>query len=325
MDPRLTKIPEANVGLAEVRAILASLELRREPIGIERVQGGGYSGAVYLIDVVDGPALVLKLYPREPWWRMAKEVYVAGLLERAPGVAAPRFLLADDSCALLPLRFAVMTRLKGRRLALCEEEMSETELASIWSEAGAQLRRIHATTMEAFGYLIADKLSGRSDSNRGYMDAAWHIKIKEFRSRGGDENLAYAMDQRWRALADLLDGCAEPKLCHYDYHPGNLLAVRDGDGWRISGVFDFENAFDGDPLMDIAKCVHFARVGTQVRWQGILDGYGAIDRPSWRETIELYRLYQAVEFWNWLVFLDRPEVERERQLADMREILEALR
>lgn len=318
-------IREPNVGLAEARAILARLQPPLEPIGMERVERGGYSGAVYLIDAADAPALVLKVYPLEPWWRMGKEVYVAGLLEGAPGVASPRFLIADDSRDLLPFRFAVMTRLEGERLALCEQRMSEAQLAAVWTQAGAQLRRIHDIPMAAFGYLIEDKLTRRSDSNRDYMDGMWREKIAEFRARGGGETLASAMDQRWRARRDLLDSCLAPKLCHNDFHPSNLLTAQEGDAWRISGVFNFENAFAGDPLMDIAKCIHFSRIGSdEMRWRGILDGYGAIDRPDWRETVELDRLYQAVKFWDWPVFLDRPEAERAGLLAGIREIVEAI-
>jgi aminoglycoside phosphotransferase (APT) family kinase protein len=245
-------------------------------------------------------------------------------LESALGVPSPRFLLADDSRALLPFNFVVMTRLEGERLTICEERMSRAQLAATWTQAGAMLRRIHETPMEAFGYLVAGDLVRRSDTNREYMDGLWREKVAEFRARGGEEALASTMGQKWRARLDLLDSCAAPKLCHNDFHPGNLLAAQDADGWRLSGVFDFENVFAGDPLMDIAKCIHFARVGDETRWQAILDGYGPVARPNWRETVELYQLYQAVEFWDWLVFLNRPEIERDRLLAGIRGIVAAL-
>jgi hypothetical protein len=48
-------------------------------------------------------------------------------LAGASKVQAPRFLLADSSRTILPHRTAIMTRLPGERLTLCEIRMSEAE------------------------------------------------------------------------------------------------------------------------------------------------------------------------------------------------------
>ncbi len=324
MDPQQTAIPEIVIDLALARRILANLTPPIEPIAIERLESGGYSGAIFFVDVASGPPLVIKVYPRQPSWRMAKEVYVSGLLSRAPNVLAPRFLAADDSVRLLPFRYSVMTRRKGERLALCEERMSESELVAIWREIGAQMRLIHEIPMEAFGYIADGMLVLRADGNRAYMDRRWRRNLAQFRELGGEASLAEAMEAKWSERVDRLELCAAPKLCHYDIHPGNLMAKRAGDTWRLAGVFDFEDAFAGDPLLDLAKCVHFARVGDAARWRGLLAGYGAIDRPDWEETLERYRLYQAVEYWDWIAFLRRPASECAAVLAGISEILEGM-
>ena len=324
MDPRLTTIPEVRVDLPLARRILARLEPPIEPVAIERVEHGGASGAIYFVATASESDLVVKVYPREPWWRMAKEFYVAGLMARAGGVLSPRFLSADDSGQLLPFRYAVMTRLAGEPLALCERQMDEGQIVEIWSQAGAQLRRIHDIPMVAFGYIADGRLTLRSSSNRAYIDRAWQMKLAQFRERGGEEAVARAMEDKWSARRDLLDQCAAPKLCHYDFHPGNLLALYDGQAWRLSGVLDFEDSLAADPLLDIAKCVHVARVGDHARWRGLLAGYGRIDRPDWQASVELYRLYQAVEYWNWIAFLNRPEAERASVLAGIRDTIDML-
>jgi len=208
-------------------------------------ESAGYSGAIFFVDVANGPALVVKVYPRDPSWRMAKEVYVSGLLSRAPNVLAPRFLAADDSGKLLPFRYSVMTRLERERLALCEERMSESELVAIWRKIGALMRLIHQIPMEAFGTIADGRLTLRADSNRAYMDRRWRRNLAQFCELGGEESLAEAMEAKWSERVDRLELCAAPKLCHYDMHPGNLMAKREGDTWRLAGVFDFEDAFAG--------------------------------------------------------------------------------
>ena len=180
--------------------------------------------------------------------------------------------------------------------------------------------------MPAFGYILGGgRLGYRSDTNLDCMNARWREKAAEFRSRGGSAAVADAMERRWLARSGLLEGCRAPVLCHYDFHPGNLLAEPDGHGgWRLSGVLDFEDALAGDPLLDLGKCVHFARAGTGVRWRGLLQGYGPISRPEWRDTVELYRLFQAVEYWNWLAFLGRPETDRSHVMAGIEEAIGTL-
>ncbi len=324
MDPEQTAIPAIVLDLPLARRILADLTPPEEPIAIERLESGGCSGAIFFVDVASGPPLVIKVYPRLPWWRMAKEVYVSDLLSRAPNVLAPRFLGADDSGKLVPFRYSLMTRLEGERLALCEERMSDGERLAVCRAVGAQMRLIHEIPMETFGYIADGRLTLRADSNRAYMDGRWRRNLARFRELGGEASLAEALEARWSERVDLLEHCAAPKLCHYDIHPGNLMAKREGDAWRLAGLFDFEDAFAGDPLIDLAKCVHFARVGDAARWRGLLAGYGAIDRPDWEETIELYRLYQAVEYWDWIAFLRRPASECAAVLEGISEVLEGM-
>lgn len=79
------------------RRILARLTAPVAPLAVERVESGGYSGAIFFVDVASGPPLVIKVYPSEPSWRMAKEFYVAGLLSRAAGVVAPEFLACNET------------------------------------------------------------------------------------------------------------------------------------------------------------------------------------------------------------------------------------
>ncbi len=324
MDPRQAAIPEIAIDLSLARRMLSRLTPPVEPLAIERLDKGGQSGAIFFIEAASGPPLVIKVYPREPWWRMAKEFYVAELLARAAGVLVPHFLATDDSCELLPLRYSIMTRLNGERLALHEERMTKAQLVDLWSEVGGQMRQIHRIAMEAFGYIADGKLTLRADDNRAYMEGLWRAKLAQFRQLGGAATLATAMDEKLLERRQLLELCAAPKLCHYDIHPGNIMAMREGDAWRLAGLIDFEDSYAGDPLLDLAKCVHFAREDGGARWRGLLEGYGAIDRPGWKETIDLYRLYQAVEYWDWIAFLRRPAGECAAVLAGISEILEEM-
>jgi aminoglycoside phosphotransferase (APT) family kinase protein len=96
----------------------------------------------------------------------------------------------------------------------------------------------------------------------------------------------------------LLDGAITPRLCHYDLHAGNVLVTSPNEP-LLSGIVDFESATAGDPLMDIAKALYYFRPQDATKRAGLLAGYGAIQRPDWQDTIDLYRLSSTLELWCW--------------------------
>lgn len=174
--------------------------------------------------------------------------------------------------------------------------------------------------MQAFGYVMGAKLAHRSETNRAYMERTWRQKLAVLQARAGDDALVATLDEIFRSGLETFDRCTAPKLCYYDCNPSNLLARRVDGAWRLSGLFDFEDSVAGDPLSDLGKCVHRTRIGTEARWRGLLEGYGPIAQPGWERAVELYRLYQAIEYWAWIEFLERPKAERDHILDGIRAI-----
>jgi aminoglycoside phosphotransferase (APT) family kinase protein len=163
--------------------------------------------------------------------------------------------------------------------------------------------------MEAFGYLVAEGVKDPHPSNEAYMLFQFSKKLKEFRHFGGDPELAERMEHHVALHAGVLKGCARPVFCHDDFHTGNIIVSNRPDGtWHLSGVVDVENAVAGDPLIDIAKTLLYSVGESRVKQQGLLAGYGPIERPEWETTVALYRLYHALEWWDWVALIgaERP-------------------
>jgi hypothetical protein len=51
--------------------------------------------------------------------------------------------------------------------------------------------------------------------------------------------------------------------------------------------------------MDIANALYYFTPKDAPKRDGLLAGYGAIERPDWQATIELYRLSGTLELWCW--------------------------
>jgi aminoglycoside phosphotransferase (APT) family kinase protein len=263
--------------------------------------GRGEISAVFDVELADGPpGLVIKIYPDTLQWKMQKEILVAGLMS-THRLAAPvsRILFADDSKSLIAFNFVVMDRLAGSSLADHERDLSEQERFAIYAEMGRLLRDIHTIRLESFGYIGAEGVVTPFATNRAYMSSQFARKLDGFSALSGTPEIAARLSDYVARSAALLEGCATPCLCHYDFHPGNILTDRQDGVLRLTGLVDLENAIAGDPLMDVAKTLNYSVHGVEARRAGLLAGYGPINRAHWEDTVALYEFYGLLELWCW--------------------------
>ncbi|WP_340646087.1 aminoglycoside phosphotransferase family protein [Phenylobacterium sp.] len=287
--------------LAAAQAVLDRLDAPLQALAVRRLAGG--SKDVFEIDV-PGQTLVLKPYPPASAWASRKEAYVGGLIGRVLDAPVPLWLAVDESLAVLPHVYALITRLPGRTLL---SRNGKPEAEGLYRQMGALLRTIHTIPMSRFGYILdAETVVHAQLTNRDYLTKGFQAKFRDFRAHGGDAALAARMERLVGESGDLMDACHAPVLCHYDYHPGNLLADQSPDGeWRVSGLLDFENAMAGDPLYDLAKALDFSAHDDPASRAPLLEGYGAIERPHLAETLVIYRLYHKLEMWNFFQALGK--------------------
>ncbi|WP_407170318.1 phosphotransferase family protein [Bradyrhizobium sp. ORS 111] len=303
-DPPLRLKPRLAVSRDQAQAIVDRALTGSTVLGIAELRGGEIS-TIFDITLADAPACIMKVYPASLHWKMAKEVYVLGLL-RDIGPAVPRILLADDTRSVIDLNVVLMTKLDGTLLGSREPSLTDAELFAVYAEMGACLRRINDVTLGSFGYIGPNGVWTPHASNRAYMSAQFDKKLAEFCTRGGSETLAERLRTGIAARRHLLDAADMPRLCHYDFHAGNVLVTSDGAP-HLSGIVDFENATAGDPLMDVAKALYYFTPKDAPKRDGLLTGHGTRDRPDWEATIELYRLACTLELWCWMAQIGKPD------------------
>ncbi|MBB4359550.1 aminoglycoside phosphotransferase (APT) family kinase protein [Bradyrhizobium sp. CIR18] len=307
--PSLKLKPRLPVSADQVQAIIRRIYPQASLLGITELHGGEIS-TVLKIALADARPCILKVYPESLQWKMAKEIYVLGLL-RDLGTSIPKILLADDTRTAIELNYLLMTRLDGTVLGRREATLSETELFAIYAEMGATLRRINDVMLDSFGYIGPNGVWTAHPSNQAYMSAQFDRKLREFLTRGGDPALAARLRDSVTARQQLFEAAITPRLCHYDFHAGNVLVTSQGAP-RLTGIVDFENATSGDPLMDIAKALYYFTPKDAPKRDGLLAGCGQMGRPDWQETLDLYRLYCTLELWCWMAQIGKREA-----LADL--------
>jgi aminoglycoside phosphotransferase (APT) family kinase protein len=127
-------------------------------------------------------------------------------------------------------------------------------------------------------------------------------KLREFGDLGGDPALRDRIEAHVAHRTGLFARCAAPVLCHNDLHEGNVLVAATDGSWEVTGFVDVENAVAADPLFDLAKTGYYAVKGDEAKLAALLDGYGPLP-GDWAERLSLYRLYHALELWDWFAMI----------------------
>jgi aminoglycoside phosphotransferase (APT) family kinase protein len=267
---------------------------------------GGEMSTVYEVRCEDpSHAVILKVYGREWAWKPEKEIHVYRLLAEHTSLRVPQVLHFAANAAPEGRSVTILSLLEGRPLSEAAKEMDAALIPAMYREMGAALAEIHRIGQEAYGYLTTEILDPLPD-NGSYMRRQFAKKLKEFADLGGERALSHAVARRIECDGGLFDNCKSPVLCHNDLHEGNVLVAESALSWEITGLIDVENAIAGDPLIDLAKTDHYSFGRGESERTALLEGYGALpdDGP---ERIDLYRLYHALELWDWFASIGTTE------------------
>ncbi|GLQ11742.1 hypothetical protein GCM10007913_36740 [Devosia yakushimensis] len=279
----------------QVDAALAGLDLGRVAT-VTEMSGG--SSSVFRVDFLSGTSVVLKMYREGYHTGPAKDAFAAAQLD---GVAVPvaRHLLIDESRTRLPFDFVVTSYLPGVTAGTLRDH---ADIASLYRQTGALLRRLHEIAMPAYGRFDGQGIVDPVVSNEEYIGRRIAYGFERFAAFGGDPVLADRLRRIAEArLPDIVPFSKGAVFAHDDLHPDNVLAVEDGHGRLVlSGLIDFGNAQAADPVLDLAKCLFCSEHDAPGSTPHILAGYGRIDHPDPEEAIWYYTLLHRVTMWFWL-------------------------
>jgi aminoglycoside phosphotransferase (APT) family kinase protein len=90
-----------------------------------------------------------------------------------------------------------------------------------------------------------------------------------------------------------------PSLVHGDYKLENILVSRAGDAWQVTGVLDWEFAFAGDGLFDLAPLLRFSDFMPVEFEQGIIAGLRAAGEAipnDWKRRVRLLDFASLCDF-----------------------------
>jgi aminoglycoside phosphotransferase (APT) family kinase protein len=248
---------------------------------------GGTYNSVEELRLTDGTRYVLKVAPPVEGLRHERRLLVSEAEFYAgaarAGVTAPYVVDAGADHLL-------MTACPGTPW---DGSLTGAEQASLRTEVGRQVARLHEVTGPGFGYpsgalgpLARDWRTAFTAMLDAILDDA--RRYRAWLPRPADEVAATV-----RAAYGALDEVTVPRLVHFDLWPGNILVDRSTGQPRIGGLIDGERLFWGDPLADF---VSLALLGDIREDPAFLTGYreaggrADFDTPA-RLRLALYRAY----------------------------------
>jgi hygromycin-B 7''-O-kinase len=105
------------------------------------------------------------------------------------------------------------------------------------------------------------------------------------------------LDDLLRDASELIPMDPPPVILAGEYIPENFQVARDGDGWRVSGLFDFGDVFTGFGDYDLLGPSALVSAGRPGRVRSLLEGYGyakaEIDDRMKRRLMALMLLHRA--------------------------------
>ena len=213
----------------------------------------GHRNTNYRVDLAepDGTrrSIVLRLYTADPS-ACSREAALARLV----GGAVPMPAVLHSAPDADP-PYAVVSWIEGVKLDDLLLTADEQAIKAAIYAAGSVLAAIHRFSFPASGFLGPDLEVARPLQTGG---EGWAAYVAWFLSeRGVGERLGSDLTRRLGRLvsnsAARLDPLRDERsLVHADYKPWNLLVRQDDAGWSVAGVLDWEFAFAGSPLFDLA-------------------------------------------------------------------------
>ena len=209
-----------------------------------------------------GQSSVLKVYPPCFFSERDREAAVLGALAGKLSIPTPGL---DAVGEIEGWGYVVMQRLHG------------VSLFSAWSAIGeAQRLRLAADLGEALA-----TLHGLPAPDLG--DEPWSDFIAAQTDSAMGRQIGRGLEARWLeqldGLLDRVDLGVSPatSLLHTEVMREHLLVDEGSDGWRLSGLFDFEPAMVGAPEYELASVGLFVSAGDAPFLRRLLTAYGYAD------------------------------------------------
>lgn len=251
-----------------------------------------------LHDVNSDMALNLKVYQGDDANKRARrEKTVYKIIKSRTKVPVPFILSAEYPTESGNVAFALRPVLRGMTMEDVRDQLSSSQQIALSEQLGEYMAQIHSVSFDSFGEGIES--GGSFTEWKECLLDLMERRIRTCRKSGVvDRQTARSVMNYFKTYEYLLDGIT-PALVHRDIHPGNIQLEKTRNGWKISGIYDFEHALAGHNEFDFAKPHWSLSNGYGNLWEALLRTYKSAYGLSqeFKQRLEgVYKLAEIVDF-----------------------------
>ncbi|MGQ3889810.1 phosphotransferase family protein [Legionella sp. CNM-1927-20] len=193
-------------------------------------------------------------------------------------------------------QFAFTQYLPGitlRDLLLSKQAFNMNELMY---EVGTLATKIHAHTFPKPGFFNR-QMQIMQSSETSYIEYAKSClkndRVVSVLEADIISKITYYLSQ----LGPFFSSQDEKCLVHGDFDPANILVSQEDKQWKISGILDWEFAFSGSPLFDVANMLRYAHHMPLAFKNSFLKGLSlSYSLPKdWQTTVNLLNLLALLD------------------------------
>ena len=254
---------------------------------------GGCANLNYKIQLKDeNQPLILRVYLRDKD-AAYREQKLAALIKETVAVPLTHYIGEFEGH-----HFAITEFMPG--LPLRDLLLGDTphDLSAIMHEVGSILSRITAHEFSEAGFFDQElNIIPHSPSN-DYLVFAKDCLSHETVLSVLTPDVITKISQVLAHYGHLFPDESEKNLVHADFDPANILVNKIDGLWKVSGVLDWEFAFSGSVLCDIANMLRYAHKMPHEFQDAFLKGLGdggVILPENWRVTINLLNLLSLLD------------------------------
>lgn len=234
-----------------------------------------------------GASLLLRIYLRDKE-AAYREQKISEMLQNQ--IPVPKIYSIDDFAGY---RFAICEFVDGitlRELLLSNREFSIDSIMYQCGEMLAQLAKISFPKAGLFDKNINVVTEFASDEFIIYIQNC--LKQEIVRTQLGSK-LILEIESLFAEKKEFLPNNNEKHLVHADFDPSNIVVMKVDESWQIVSVLDWEFAFSGSTLHDVANMLRYAHhmpPEFEVTFIQSLRDNGIVLPNDWKVTVNLLNL-----------------------------------
>lgn len=240
-------------------------------------------------------SLLLRIYIRDKDAAF-REQKLGNLLHRIIPIPRTNYIGESDG-----YHFAITEFLPGITLRALLLSENSYNLALIMNEVGSILAKINNITFDKAGFFDKTINVTQQINKDIYLDYIKGCLDNSFLITNLGKNIVDEIRLVFKKYRDLLPSSNETNLVHGDFDPANILVEKIDGQWRVTGILDWEFAFSGSILFDIANMLRYAHqmpVDFQNSFlRGVKEG-GIILPKEWHITMKLLNIGSLLDIMN---------------------------